>query len=225
MRSTHEAIMIGIETALVDDPLLTVRLNGVDRKPWRVVLDTNLRLPLRSRLATSARAIADPDHRRAGRAEGNGRAPRGSRGRGRVHRRRRRWPRRSFRGFAEACGARSHARLQRGRPPDRRPPDRARPCRRGRPLHRRKAARPAGLRRRSPTARARSSPIRAATASFSARIMAPTSCGASSGWARRFPIKSVGNRHCERSEAIHGPSSPSFDPGLLRRFTPRNDGL
>ena len=66
MRSTHEAIMIGVETALVDDPLLTVRLPGVDRKPWRVVLDTHLRLPARSRLATSARQlptliIAGPD--------------------------------------------------------------------------------------------------------------------------------------------------------------------
>ena len=57
MRSTHEAIMIGVETALIDDPLLTVRLAGLDRKPWRVVLDTNLRLPLRSRLATSARTL------------------------------------------------------------------------------------------------------------------------------------------------------------------------
>ena len=57
MRSTHEAIMIGVETALIDDPLLTVRLAGLDRKPWRVVLDTNLRLPLRSRLATSALSL------------------------------------------------------------------------------------------------------------------------------------------------------------------------
>ena len=57
MRSTHEAIMIGVETALIDDPLLTVRLPGLDRKPWRVVLDTKLRLPLRSRLATSARSL------------------------------------------------------------------------------------------------------------------------------------------------------------------------
>ena len=40
MRATHEAIMIGVETALADDPALTVRLPGLDRKPWRVVLDT-----------------------------------------------------------------------------------------------------------------------------------------------------------------------------------------
>ncbi len=55
MRATHEAIMVGVETALADDPALTVRLPGLDRRPWRVVLDTRLRLPLRSRLAAGAR--------------------------------------------------------------------------------------------------------------------------------------------------------------------------
>jgi len=57
MRSTHEAIMVGIGTALADDPALTVRLNGLDRKPLRVVLDTHLRLPERSRLAATAGGI------------------------------------------------------------------------------------------------------------------------------------------------------------------------
>ena len=58
--------MIGVETALADDPALTVRLPGLDRKPWRVVLDTHLRLPAGSRLARSARdlptlAISGPE--------------------------------------------------------------------------------------------------------------------------------------------------------------------
>ncbi len=57
MRSTHEAIMVGIGTALIDDPALTVRLPGLDRKPLRVVLDTHLRLPERSRLAATAGEI------------------------------------------------------------------------------------------------------------------------------------------------------------------------
>ena len=57
MRSTHEAIMVGIETALADDPALTVRLPGVDREPLRVVLDTRLRLAERSRLAATAADI------------------------------------------------------------------------------------------------------------------------------------------------------------------------
>ena len=54
MRSTHEAIMVGIGTALGDDPALTVRLPGLERKPLRVILDTHLRLPERSRLAATA---------------------------------------------------------------------------------------------------------------------------------------------------------------------------
>jgi len=57
MRSTHEAIMIGGGTALADDPALTVRLAGVERKPLRVVLDTHLSLPARSRLVTGARDV------------------------------------------------------------------------------------------------------------------------------------------------------------------------
>jgi diaminohydroxyphosphoribosylaminopyrimidine deaminase / 5-amino-6-(5-phosphoribosylamino)uracil reductase len=66
MRSTHESIMVGVGTALADDPALTVRLPGLDRKPLRIVLDTRLRLALRSRLAATARdaptlVIAGPD--------------------------------------------------------------------------------------------------------------------------------------------------------------------
>jgi diaminohydroxyphosphoribosylaminopyrimidine deaminase/5-amino-6-(5-phosphoribosylamino)uracil reductase len=73
MRSTHEAIMIGVETALADDPALTVRLPGLERKPWRVVLDTHLRLPVGSRLARSARdlptlAICGPEAAKEGAA-------------------------------------------------------------------------------------------------------------------------------------------------------------
>lgn len=54
-RAFHDAIMIGIGTAKADDPLLTVRLPGVARKPLRVVLDTRLELSLRSRLVATAR--------------------------------------------------------------------------------------------------------------------------------------------------------------------------
>lgn len=55
MRSLHDAIMIGVGTALGDDPLLTVRLPGVEARPLRVVLDSRLSLPLRSRLCETAR--------------------------------------------------------------------------------------------------------------------------------------------------------------------------
>ncbi len=57
MRSTHEAIMVGVGTALADDPALTVRLPGVDLKPLRVALDRRLSLPARSRLAATARDV------------------------------------------------------------------------------------------------------------------------------------------------------------------------
>ena len=57
MRAMHDAIMVGIGTALDDDPLMTVRLPGCDRKPLRVVLDARLDLPSRSRLVVGAREI------------------------------------------------------------------------------------------------------------------------------------------------------------------------
>ena len=55
-RALHGAIMVGHGTAAVDDPLLTVRLPGLESvKPLRVVLDARLRLSRRSRLAATAR--------------------------------------------------------------------------------------------------------------------------------------------------------------------------
>ena len=56
MRAMHDAIMLGVGTVLADDPLLTVRLPGLDhRKPLRIVLDSHLRMPLTSRLAVTAK--------------------------------------------------------------------------------------------------------------------------------------------------------------------------
>lgn len=58
MRARSDAIMVGIGTALADDPLLTCRLPGMEKNsPVRVVLDTSLRLPRASRLVRSAREI------------------------------------------------------------------------------------------------------------------------------------------------------------------------
>jgi len=57
MRAMNDAILIGVGTALTDDPALTCRLPGMERfSPVRVVLDAQLRLPLAGALAKSARA-------------------------------------------------------------------------------------------------------------------------------------------------------------------------
>jgi diaminohydroxyphosphoribosylaminopyrimidine deaminase/5-amino-6-(5-phosphoribosylamino)uracil reductase len=58
MRSESDVVMIGIGTALVDDPRLTVRLPGLsDRSPVRIVLDATARLKLNSNLIQTAREI------------------------------------------------------------------------------------------------------------------------------------------------------------------------
>ncbi|MGL4812723.1 MAG: RibD family protein, partial [Beijerinckiaceae bacterium] len=55
IRARHDAIMVGIGTVLADDPLLNVRLPGLEsQSPVRVVLDSALRLPLQSRLVKTA---------------------------------------------------------------------------------------------------------------------------------------------------------------------------
>jgi len=57
LRAQNDAILIGIGTATADDPMLTCRLPGMERRsPVRVVLDRALRLSGNSRLIHSARA-------------------------------------------------------------------------------------------------------------------------------------------------------------------------
>lgn len=58
LRAQSDAIMIGSGTALIDDPLLSCRLPGLeDRSPVRVVVDGHLSLSLTSKLVASAKDI------------------------------------------------------------------------------------------------------------------------------------------------------------------------
>ena len=59
LRSDSDAIGIGIGTARIDDPLLTVRVADVvpRRQPARVIFDTSARLPLASRLVKTAAEV------------------------------------------------------------------------------------------------------------------------------------------------------------------------
>jgi diaminohydroxyphosphoribosylaminopyrimidine deaminase / 5-amino-6-(5-phosphoribosylamino)uracil reductase len=55
LRTQYDAIMVGIGTVLADDPLLTCRLAGLEkRSPVRVVLDSKLQLPRDSQLVRTA---------------------------------------------------------------------------------------------------------------------------------------------------------------------------
>ncbi|MDD8021366.1 MAG: bifunctional diaminohydroxyphosphoribosylaminopyrimidine deaminase/5-amino-6-(5-phosphoribosylamino)uracil reductase RibD [Acidobacteriota bacterium] len=51
LRAEYDGIITGINTILVDDPLLTVRLEHFVKKRWsRIILDSKLRFPLEARL-------------------------------------------------------------------------------------------------------------------------------------------------------------------------------
>lgn len=55
LRAQHDAIVVGVGTALADDPELTCRLPGlIPRSPVRIVVDPRLRLPLTSRVIQTA---------------------------------------------------------------------------------------------------------------------------------------------------------------------------
>src|SRR6266446_3099076 len=75
LRATHDAILVGTDTVLADDPRLTCRVPGLSRRsPVRVVIDRHLRISPGARLIAEARQVptsvvtpgaADPDRQKA----------------------------------------------------------------------------------------------------------------------------------------------------------------
>ncbi|UXS95976.1 bifunctional diaminohydroxyphosphoribosylaminopyrimidine deaminase/5-amino-6-(5-phosphoribosylamino)uracil reductase RibD [Agrobacterium tumefaciens] len=58
LRARCDCILVGIRTAIADDPELTVRIAGLEnRSPVRIVLDRKFELPLTSKLVGSAREV------------------------------------------------------------------------------------------------------------------------------------------------------------------------
>lgn len=52
LRSFNDAVMVGIDTVLADDPQLTARFPGA-KEPRRIILDSSAKLPLKSKLITT----------------------------------------------------------------------------------------------------------------------------------------------------------------------------
>lgn len=58
MRAQQDAIMVGIDTVIADDPQLTCRLAGMEgRSPVRVILDSSLRIAADAELVRSAPSV------------------------------------------------------------------------------------------------------------------------------------------------------------------------
>ena len=57
LRAQNDAVMVGVGTAVADNPELTCRLAGLsDRSPVRIVVDSSMRLPLTHKIVATAEA-------------------------------------------------------------------------------------------------------------------------------------------------------------------------
>ncbi len=61
LRASNQAVAVGINTVLADDPHLGLRDAG-SQQPWRVILDSRLRTPVRARVVKSGRCIVACTH-------------------------------------------------------------------------------------------------------------------------------------------------------------------
>ncbi len=58
LRAQHDAILVGVNTVIIDNPTLDCRLDGLeDRSPIRIILDSSYRTPLGSKLLSRAEII------------------------------------------------------------------------------------------------------------------------------------------------------------------------
>jgi diaminohydroxyphosphoribosylaminopyrimidine deaminase/5-amino-6-(5-phosphoribosylamino)uracil reductase len=70
LRHTHDAILVGVNTVIADDPQLTARLDGDRaRQPLRVVLDSRLRTPASAKVVATNTLIATTEEGGVGNAE------------------------------------------------------------------------------------------------------------------------------------------------------------
>jgi diaminohydroxyphosphoribosylaminopyrimidine deaminase/5-amino-6-(5-phosphoribosylamino)uracil reductase len=54
MRATSDAILVGVNTVIADDPELNVRMIKSDRDPYKIVIDPSGRMPLDRKLVTNS---------------------------------------------------------------------------------------------------------------------------------------------------------------------------
>jgi len=54
LRARSDCILTGVGTILVDDPSMTVRIDGLDKQPLRVIVDTHLSTPLDAKILAQA---------------------------------------------------------------------------------------------------------------------------------------------------------------------------
>ncbi len=57
LRSNVDAIMIGSNTAIIDNPILNVRFHKKSRNPTRVIVDSECKIPINSKIIKTAKKI------------------------------------------------------------------------------------------------------------------------------------------------------------------------
>lgn len=56
LRAEHDAVLVGVETVLKDNPQLTTRMKG-EKNPIRIILDSHLRVPIEAKVFADENAV------------------------------------------------------------------------------------------------------------------------------------------------------------------------